>query len=244
MPSRTFRTSTSRPSHVSTRAPTPSFCRRPMKESRTRCSRQWPAARRSSPSSIRRSPRALETPLSSPPDPRRRPSSTRCERLPETRYCAEISDVADVSVRPNFQGRGMRTRPRPSSTASHLLLTRDCHVPSDGRLRRMSEPHSKALTDVRTFWNARARRYDAHFDEESGDAHALRARMDATLRNVGSGPGHALDAGMGPGRLCEELGRRGWTVWGVDASASMVELARARLPNARERLVVGSIERL
>src|SRR5262249_50103208 len=71
-----------------------------------------------------------------------------------------------------------------------------------------------------------------------------RARMDATLRNVGSGPGHALDAGMGPGRLCEELGRRGWTVWGVDASASMVELARERLPNARERLVVGAIERL
>ena len=53
-----------------------------------------------------------------------------------------------------------------------------------------------------------------------------------------------LDAGMGPGRLTAELDKRGWTVWGVDGSANMVSLARARVPKAADRLLEARIERL
>ena len=49
---------------------------------------------------------------------------------------------------------------------------------------------------------------------------------------------------MGPGALLRELERAGWTAWGIDASAQMVELARARLPGASDRLSVGRIEAL
>jgi SAM-dependent methyltransferase len=68
--------------------------------------------------------------------------------------------------------------------------------------------------------------------------------MEAALRLLGEGPGEVLDAGMGPGRLVAELGRRGWTVSGIDASAEMVVVARNRLPDAAPRLVQGKIESL
>lgn len=64
------------------------------------------------------------------------------------------------------------------------------------------------------------------------------------LELAGDGPGAALDAGMGPGRLAAALDGRGWTVSGIDVSSRMVELARARIPHAAERLLVGSIEQL
>src|SRR2546421_8686983 len=97
---------------------------------------------------------------------------------------------------------------------------------------------------VRTFWNEFADRYDDRFDERSGDGHALRVRQDAVLKLIGVGPGSALDAGMGPGRLCLELAERGWTVSGVDASSEMVAIAQRRVPAASARLVEASIEEL
>lgn len=97
---------------------------------------------------------------------------------------------------------------------------------------------------VAEFWDEEASRYDRYFGGDDGDGHALRARLDATVRLVGSGTGRFLDAGMGPGRLCEVLDRRGWLVAGVDASAAMVELARRRVPAAADRLVQAAIEQL
>jgi ubiquinone/menaquinone biosynthesis C-methylase UbiE len=97
---------------------------------------------------------------------------------------------------------------------------------------------------VRTFWNEFADRYDDRFDERSGDGHALRVRQDAVLKLIGFGPGSALDAGMGPGRLCLELAERGWTVSGVDASSEMVAIAQRRVPAASTRFVEASIEEL
>jgi ubiquinone/menaquinone biosynthesis C-methylase UbiE len=104
--------------------------------------------------------------------------------------------------------------------------------------------HDTVRPAVREFWNEFADRYDDHFDEPSGDGHALRARQAAVLRFVGDGPGSVLDAGMGPGRLCSALAERGWTVSGLDASSEMVSLARRRVPEARERILEGSIEAL
>ena len=93
-------------------------------------------------------------------------------------------------------------------------------------------------------FDRRARKYDSFFDRRSGDGYALRSRMAVVVRALGAGPGTVLDAGMGPGRLCAELDRRGWTVSGIDASAGMVELARERLPWATARLRHGLIEQL
>ena len=97
---------------------------------------------------------------------------------------------------------------------------------------------------VARFWDARAEQYDAHYDTVGTDGYALRARRDLAVGLLGDGPGAVLDAGMGAGRLCEALTERQWTVFGVDASAEMVALARERLPDARDRLAQGSVEEL
>jgi SAM-dependent methyltransferase len=94
------------------------------------------------------------------------------------------------------------------------------------------------------YFGERVARYDGAYDGPGADGYALRSRMSAVIRLVGDGPGGLLDAGMGAGRLCAELERQGWTVSGIDASAEMVGAARARLPEARERLVHAPIEEL
>jgi len=93
-------------------------------------------------------------------------------------------------------------------------------------------------------FDAQAVRYDGRYDDTSADGYALRSRMVKALAAAGDGPGEALDAGMGPGRLCAELAERGWTVSGVDASPEMVAVARTRLPAARDRLLYAEIESL
>ncbi len=97
---------------------------------------------------------------------------------------------------------------------------------------------------VEGFWNARAARYDGHYDAAGADGYALRARLALTLRLIGEGTGAVLDVGMGPGRLCEALARQGWIVSGVDVSEEMVARARERLPEARARLRRASVEQL
>jgi len=94
------------------------------------------------------------------------------------------------------------------------------------------------------YFGERAVVYDSRYDRPDADGYALRRRMEAVLGLVGNGSGELLDAGMGPGRLCAELAGRGWTVTGVDASAEMVDVARARMPGARERLLCARIESL
>ena len=100
------------------------------------------------------------------------------------------------------------------------------------------------MSETNAFFDERAELYDRAYDAPGADGYALRSRMAAALRFVGDGPGEALDAGMGPGRLLAELDRRGWTVTGVDASAEMVDTARRRLPSAADRLLQSTIEDL
>lgn len=101
-----------------------------------------------------------------------------------------------------------------------------------------------SASGAREFFGSRVEWYDDGYDRVDSDGHAVRARMDAALRLLGPGPGTVLDAGMGPGRLCAELDRRGWTVSGVDAAEEMVQATGLRLPAATERLFVGEIEAL
>lgn len=94
------------------------------------------------------------------------------------------------------------------------------------------------------YFGGHASTYDGHYERDTPEGHALRARLAAALHLVGDGPGELLDAGMGAGRLVRQAAERGWTVSGVDASTAMVELARTRLPEASARLHVAPIEAL
>jgi SAM-dependent methyltransferase len=89
-----------------------------------------------------------------------------------------------------------------------------------------------------------AESWQAKYEPGRAQGHLPRARLAATVRIAGRGPGDALDAGLGAGHLAAELERAGWTVWGIDASSRMVDLARARVPGPAERLTVGRLERL
>ena len=95
-----------------------------------------------------------------------------------------------------------------------------------------------------SLFDAQAGRYDAAYDAPGAPGHALRDRLATVLELAGEGPGEAVDAGMGPGRLLAELERRGWRVSGIDSSGEMVALAQRRLPDAGERLVQAPIEAL
>lgn len=95
---------------------------------------------------------------------------------------------------------------------------------------------------VAKLFDGESARYDRAYGDESG--RVLRARLRTVIGLLGDGPGALLDAGMGPGRLCAEMHARGFDVSGVDVSVRMVELARARLPEASERLVEGTLTAL
>ena len=100
------------------------------------------------------------------------------------------------------------------------------------------------MPDAGRYFDTRAPSYDAAYDTPGADGYALRSRLETVLSLAGDGPGEALDAGMGPGRLVAELEDRGWTVSGVDASSEMVAAARGKVPGASERLVQATIESL
>ncbi len=108
-------------------------------------------------------------------------------------------------------------------------------------MQRVTAPGTDA-TEIASLFDSESARYDAAYDAPHG--HVLRARFGAVVEALGPGPGDVLDGGMGPGRLCAELDRRGWRVSGVDLSIHMVDLARNRVPGARERLVQGSLDAL
>lgn len=94
------------------------------------------------------------------------------------------------------------------------------------------------------YFGQRVSRYDGAYDHVNADGYALRSRMSAVVALVGDGPGELLDAGMGAGRLCEQLAAHGWRVSGVDGSSEMVAAACARLPDAAARFHVDPIESL
>lgn len=98
--------------------------------------------------------------------------------------------------------------------------------------------------EVGAAFDRSAERYDEAHDRGGPPMHALRVRMETALRFLGDGPGEIIDIGMGPGRLCERLAARGWTVAGVDPSAAMVARARVRVPEAAPRLRQGCAESL
>lgn len=98
--------------------------------------------------------------------------------------------------------------------------------------------------EVSAFFDLQAARYDRAYDGHGPDSHLLHIRMRTALALLGDGPGEVVDIGMGPGRLCEQLAQRGWTVSGIDPSPEMVTRARARMPEAAARMREGRAEAL
>lgn len=119
-------------------------------------------------------------------------------------------------------------------------------LPFGHTLLGLATPANGRLTDTSAgaFFDEESRRYDKVYEADSTGGRVLRLRLATVLRLVGDGPGNALDAGMGGGRLAQELDRRGWTVSGLDLSEQMVDLARRRLPHRRQSLVQGDIQAL
>lgn len=108
----------------------------------------------------------------------------------------------------------------------------------------MGSPEAAIASTSAPYFDQRAATYDAAHDRPGPAREALRSRMVATLELLGDEPGEVLDAGMGPGRLCEALCARGWRVSGVDPAPGRVARARARLPDAVDRLHEGRLEAL
>jgi ubiquinone/menaquinone biosynthesis C-methylase UbiE len=97
---------------------------------------------------------------------------------------------------------------------------------------------------VEEFFDTTAERYDRRYDDPGAAGRLLRRRLEVAVELLGEPRGQVLDVGMGTGRLCAELDRRGWRVSGVDLSPAMVAAARRRLPEIADRLVEGPVEQL
>ena len=93
-------------------------------------------------------------------------------------------------------------------------------------------------------FDATAVQYDRSYDERNLRAHRRHARLQAVLELLGPEGGELLEVGAGTGRLLEALHERGWSVTAIDAAAGMVDLARARVPDAANRIVVARAEKL
>jgi SAM-dependent methyltransferase len=93
-------------------------------------------------------------------------------------------------------------------------------------------------------FDATAVQYDRSYDKRNLRAHPFHARLEAALGLLGNGGGELLEVGTGTGRLLEALHGRGWSVSAVDAAPRMVDLARARVPDAADRIAVGRAEEL
>ena len=138
---------------------------------------------------------------------------------------------------------------------ARYLRRRRSHLPYGHTLFAVAHPHDAddaratgatsggpgRAAEVAEFFDSFGDAFDSAYESRGAGGRTLRRRLDAVLELVGDGPGEVLDAGMGGGVVCQELERRGWRVAGVDISPRMVELAHARLPHLRDRLVEGSI---
>ena len=127
---------------------------------------------------------------------------------------------------------------------ARLLRGHDRALPFGHTLLALATPSSRPRSVPRKFFDEEGALYDSVYDAGTTGGSILRARLATALQLIGDGPGDVLDAGMGGGRLVEELDRRGWTVSGVDISERMVALAQRRLPARRESLRQGDLEAL
>ncbi|MEV6423231.1 methyltransferase domain-containing protein [Streptomyces sp. NPDC051662] len=91
-----------------------------------------------------------------------------------------------------------------------------------------------ALTATRQAYDEAASLYAQLFHDELRDLPLDRAILSAFAEVVcASGDGQVADLGCGPGHITAHLGELGPTVFGVDASSEMIEVARRTYPALR-----------
>jgi SAM-dependent methyltransferase len=88
------------------------------------------------------------------------------------------------------------------------------------------------LTTTRTFYDAVAEEYAAHFRDELVRRPLERAVLGLFAELVG-GDGPVADLGCGPGRSTAHLASLGVNVFGLDLSESMLAIARRENPGLR-----------
>ncbi|MFB0617012.1 class I SAM-dependent methyltransferase [Streptomyces sp. AGS-58] len=88
------------------------------------------------------------------------------------------------------------------------------------------------LTATRTFYDAVAEDYAAHFRDPLADRPLERALLAAYAEQVGPG-GTVADLGCGPGAVTAHLAELGLSVFGLDLSECMVAVARRDFPGLR-----------
>lgn len=81
---------------------------------------------------------------------------------------------------------------------------------------------------VYDYWDHRAASYDASPGHDVKSADVLSRWRELLARSAGSGPLEAVDVGCGTGFIALLLAELGHRVTGVDQSARMLELARAK----------------
>ena len=79
------------------------------------------------------------------------------------------------------------------------------------------------------FFDARARKYNREYDDETPAGYALRIRREKVMRLFDQPGGRVLDVGCGPGIMAAETIKRGCDFWGIDPSSGMISICRDRL---------------
>ncbi|MFI5635363.1 class I SAM-dependent methyltransferase [Streptomyces sp. NPDC051664] len=91
-----------------------------------------------------------------------------------------------------------------------------------------------ALSVTRKAYDAAAHIYAQRFRDELRDRPLDRAILGAFVEVVcANGDGQVADLGCGPGHITAHLDKLGLSVFGVDASSAMIELARHAYPGLR-----------
>ena len=108
-------------------------------------------------------------------------------------------------------------------------------------------------TQVTDHYNTVAGDYDREFYLDRDPYPPLRWRHEHMLELIDAASipegAKVLDIGCGPGEMVVDLARRGFDLWGVDISESMIDIARERVDSANDietavHLNTGDIERL
>lgn len=95
-------------------------------------------------------------------------------------------------------------------------------------------------SEVRRYFDAAVAEYVGE-RERQWSFQSQKALVLSMLEGTG---GRVLDAGCGPALMAPALLARGFEVWGVDASARMVEAGRARVAGTACHLETGDVTRL